>query len=244
MRVQICGTVVVERDGDRIDPGLPGRQGRVLFTYLVVNRHRLVPREELADALWREAEPAAVDARLNPLLSKLRRVFGGDAIEGRAAVRLLLPDASIDLEVALDAIHRAESSVAQHDWKRAWAPSLAALFVSERGFLPGEDAPWIDETRNQLMMVRLRALECYAATELALGGPELAGAVRAGRQLVRLAPLRESGYRSLMQALAGEDNLAEAIHVYGRLCEVLRDQLGVSPSPATRALYEQLLTAT
>jgi hypothetical protein len=28
------------------------------------------------------------------------------------------------------------------------------------------------------------------------------------------------------------------------LAGAVRDQLGVSPSPATRALYEQLLTAT
>ena len=69
-------------------------------------------------------------------------------------------------------------------------------------------------------------------------------AVRAGRQLTRLAPLRESGYRYLMQALAAQDNLAEALGVYGQLSECLRDQLGVSPSPATRQLYQQLLAAT
>ena len=100
---------------------------------------------------------------------------------------------------------------------RAWGPALlVALFVAERDFLPGEDAPWIDEIRHQLTVLRLRALECYAATELGIGGTELAGAVRAGRQLVRLAPLRESGYRYLMQALAAQDNLAEALSVYGR----------------------------
>ena len=60
-------------------------------------------------------------------------------------------------------------------------------------------------------MLRLRALECYAAVELGIAGTELAGAERAGRQLVRLAPLRESGYRYLMQALAAQDNLAEAL---------------------------------
>jgi DNA-binding SARP family transcriptional activator len=47
-----------------------------------------------------------------------------------------------------------------------------------------------------------------------------------------------------MQALAAQDNLGEALHVYGQLCDCLRDQLGVSPSPATRELYERLLAAT
>ena len=244
VRIQICGPLAVECDGQRLDAMLPGRQGRLLFTYLVVNRHRQIPRDELAEALWREPDPAAVDTRLNPLLSKLRRVFGAGAVDGRSTIRLCLADAWVDLEAAAEAIHRAESSIAQQGWARAWGPALTALFVAERGFLPGEDAPWIDEIRNQLTVLHLRALECYAAAGLGLGGTELDAAVRAGRQLIRLAPLRESGYRYLMRAFAAQDNLAEALNIYSLLCECLRDQLGVSPSPATRALYEQLLGAT
>jgi len=244
IRIQICGPLAVEVDGQRLESRLPGRQGRLLLTYLVVNRHRQVPRDELAEALWREPDPAAVDTRLNPLLSKLRRVFGADTVDGRSILRLCLPGAWVDLEAAAEAIHRAESSVAQQDWARAWGPALTALFVAERGFLPGEEAPWMDEIRHQLTVLRLRALECYAAAGLGIGGTELAAAVRAGRQLIRLAPLRESGYRCLMRALAPQDNLAEALGVYGQLSECLRDQLGVSPSPATRELHEQLLAAT
>ncbi len=99
LRIQICGALAIERDGRRLEAGLPGRQGRLLFTYLVVNRHRQVPREELAEALWREPDPAAVDTRLNPLLSKLRRALGADAVSGRSTLRLCLPDAWVDLEV-------------------------------------------------------------------------------------------------------------------------------------------------
>jgi SARP family transcriptional regulator, regulator of embCAB operon len=244
VRIQVCGLLVVERDGQRLDALLPGRQGRLLFAYLVVNRHRQVPRDELAEALWREPDPAAVDARLNPLLSKLRRAFGAGTVEGRSTLRLCLPSAWVDLEAAVEAVHRAESAVAQQDWTRAWGPALTALFVAERGFLPGEDAPWIDEIRHQLTVLRLRALECYAVAALGIGGTELAAAVRAGRELIRLAPLRESGYRYLMQALAAQDNLAEALVAYGQLSDCLRDQLGVSPSPATRELYQRLLAAT
>ena len=244
VRIQICGALTVERDGQRLDALLPGRQGRLLFTYLVVNRHRLIPRDEMAEALWREPDPDAVDARLNPLLSKLRKAFGPGTVEGRSALRLCLPDAWVDLEAAAEAAHRAESAVARQDWAHAWGPSLTALFIAERDILPGEDAPWIGAIRNRLTELRLRALECYAATGIGLGGPEIASAVRAGRQLTRLAPLRESGYRYLMRALAAQDNLAEALEVYGQLSECLRDQLGVSPSQATRELYEALLATT
>lgn len=244
VRIQICGPLAIEAEGRRLDAALPGRQGRLLFVFLVVNRHRTISRDELADALWRESDPATVDARLNPLLSKLRRVFGAGAVAGRSTLRLSLPEASVDLESAIVAIHRAESAVARKDWSHAWGPALVALFVAEREFLPGEDGAWINEVREQLSLLRLRALECYAATELGIAGTELNGAVRASRQLVRLAPLRESGHRYLMEALAAQGNVAEALHVYSQLCDTLRDQLGVAPGPATRRLHERLLAAT
>lgn len=244
VRIQICGPIAVERDGERIESLLPGRQGRLLLAYLVANRHRQAPRDELAEALWREPDPTAIDTRLNPLLSKLRRVFGPDAIEGRATVRLCLPDAWVDLEAAVAAAHRAESALAQKEWAEAWGPALTALFVCQRDFLAGEDAPWIDEIRNQLTLLHLRALECYAMAGLGIGGTELAAAVRAGQQLIHLAPLRESGYRHLMEALAAQHNVAEALHVYSELSGFLREQLGASPSPVTRELYARLLAAT
>lgn len=244
LRIQVCGALAIDREGQRLEHRLPGRQGRLLFAYLVVNRHRQVSRDEVAEALWHEPDPAAVDPRLNPLLSKLRGIFGAGAVDGRSAIRLQLPDAWVDVEAAVDAIHRAESAVSRRDWHDAWGPSLTALLVAERDFLPGEEAPWIDETRRQLGEIRVRALETYAAAGLGIGGGELAAAVRASRQLITLAPLRESGYRCLMEALAAQDNLGEAMRVYTELCECLRNELGVSPSPATRELYERLLAAT
>ena len=50
-------------------------------------------------------------------------------------------------------------------------------------------------TREGAPRYRLtRALETYAAAALGTGGTELPAAVRASRQLIRLVPLRESGY--------------------------------------------------
>jgi DNA-binding SARP family transcriptional activator len=203
-----------------------------------------VAREELVEALWPGRRGPGGEVGLNPLLSKLRRVLGAEGVDGRSLLRLRIPEAWVDLEAALEAVHRAESAVAQEDWARSWGPAQVALFVAERGFLRGEDRPWIDEIRDALSDIRVRALECYAAAELGLMGPELAGAVRAARQLVHLAPLRESGYRHLMNALAAQGNCAEALAVYADLCMTLRDELGISPSPETAAVHARLLAAT
>jgi SARP family transcriptional regulator, regulator of embCAB operon len=243
-RIQLCGPTVIERAGERLEGRLPGRQGRLLFAYLVLKRHRLAGRGELVEALWPRHLPTASDTALNALVSKLRKILGPGVLDGRSSLRLQLgEDTQVDVEAAAAAVHRAESQVALGEWKRAWGPSLVALFVAEREFLPGEDAPWIDEQRRQLAEIRLRALEAYAAATLGTGGTELPAAVRAGRELVRLVPLRESGYLLLMRALAGQGNVGEALRVYSNLCDVLRNELGVSPCATTQAAYDLLLRA-
>jgi DNA-binding SARP family transcriptional activator len=178
-KVQLCGKLVVELNGERVEERLPGRQGRALFAFLTVNRNRVLSRDEVAAAIW----PQARDAGLAPLLSKLRRIV---PLEG---IALRLPqEAWVDVESATDAVHRAESAVAQGDFHRAWGPSQVAMFVSRRPFLPGHDAEWIEEVRRSLAAVHLRALETYAQAALGIGGTELAAAVRAGRELTRLEP--------------------------------------------------------
>jgi SARP family transcriptional regulator, regulator of embCAB operon len=44
-----------------------------------------------------------------------------------------------------------------------------------------------------------------------------------------------------MRALAQRGDHAAAVMVYGQLRRVLRDDLGVSPGPATQDLFAQLL---
>ena len=232
---------MVEIDGTRLEHLLPSRQGRVLFAYLVVHHDQSIPRAQIIDALWPTGGPEAADAALSVLLSRLRRPLGPERLDGRGVVRLALDDASIDLDTARESIHSAESAIVQQQWERGWASAQATLFTARRGFLPGEDALWIDEVRRELEELHVRALEAYGAAGLGLGGTELAAARAAGRTLVKLAPLRESGHRLLMRALAAEGNPAEALRAYDELRTLLRDELGVSPSAPTQALYEQLL---
>ena len=59
-----------------------------------------------------------------------------------------------------------------------------------------------------------------------------------------LGVLTHGAHPHLRDAGTAQGNLAEAVNIYGHLSQCLRDQLGVSPSPATQALYERLLGAT
>jgi DNA-binding SARP family transcriptional activator len=240
--VQLCGKLVVVLDGRRLEDELPSRQGRNLFAFLVVRRHSRSSRSQLIDALWPQGAPSGAEASLKSLLSKLRKVLGPEVLGARDDPHLALPGgAYVDIEAAAERLHEAESATAMEDWARAWAPARGALHTATREFLPEVDAPWADEVRRDLEEVRIRALECVAAAGIGLGGPELASAERAGRELVEAAPFRESGYLHLMRALAAEENFAEAIRVHERLRTLLREELGTRPSASVRELYEQLV---
>jgi DNA-binding SARP family transcriptional activator len=238
-RVQVCGRVTAELDGRRIEGELPGRQGRLLFVYLVVNRVRPATRDELAAAVWPEQAPSAAAAGLSALLSKLRRLV---PVEGRSELQLRLPaGAWIDLEAAAEGLHRSEAAVARRDWTAAWGPGRVAQHVAARGFLPGEEAPWIEEQRRRLEEIHARALELVGRACLEIGGSELDTAERSARTLITKAPYRESGHRLLMEALAARGNPAEALLVYEELRRRLRDELGATPGPETQALHRSLL---
>jgi SARP family transcriptional regulator, regulator of embCAB operon len=241
-RVQLCGTFAVELAGRRVNQALPGRQGRLLFAYLTLFRLQPVPRDVLVDALWGGSPPPAAAAALTVLISKLRTAVGPEILRGRTELTVALPEpAYVDVEVAFTALHAAESAFARQDWRKAWAQSLTAQFVCQRRFLPEAELPWADPWRRRLADAHVRALESYGAACLRLGGAELSGAERAARELLELAPLRETGHQLLMEALAARGNVAEALAAYQRLRVLLRESLGVDPCRTVQDTYAQLL---
>jgi DNA-binding SARP family transcriptional activator len=243
-RIQICGRLAVEIKGRSVTELIPRRQGRVLFTFLVLNRNRPASRDELIEVLWPGESPPDADGALSTVMSRLRHGIGMTALVGRGDIRLVLPaDSWVDFEAADEAIHRAESAIAQERWAAAWGPSLVALFVARRGLLQGEEGAWIEPHRRRLDDIHCSALECYTACALGLRGSELHVGERTARELIARAPYRESGHRLLMEVLAERGNIAEALRAYEDLRVLLRDELGATPSPPIQAVHVRLLKA-
>jgi SARP family transcriptional regulator, regulator of embCAB operon len=238
-RIHLCGDLSAEIEGRRIETRLRGRQGRLLFGYLVLNRVRRVRRDELLGAVWEDRAPSSPEAALSALLSKLRQLV---AVEGRTDVRLVLPkDAWVDVEAVAEALHRAEGAVARSDWTSAWGPARVVQHIAARELMQGEASSWLDEKRLRLQAAYERSLELVAETCLEIGGSELDTAERAAHALVKVAPFRDSGYRWLMLVHERRGNRAEALRVYDDLRRLLRDELGTSPAPATQELHRSLL---
>lgn len=244
-RIQLCGRLVAQMAGDRIEGALPGPKGRLLFAYLVLNRGRPRSRDQLMIAVYGDDASPEQSSSLSVLLSKLRAAVGSGVLAGRSEIELVLPrDAFVDVEAALEGIHRAESHAARGEWAEAWGPAGVAYHVASRPLLRGDDLPWLDEWRRRLDDIRLRGLECLAAARLELGGPTLTQAEACARQLIELAPYRETGHRILMEALERRGNVAEALLAYEHLRLVLCEELGVEPSSTVQQVYRRLLGET
>jgi YVTN family beta-propeller protein len=248
LKISLVGRVSMSADGVLVDEDrLPGRQGRLVFAYLVSEQGRAVPRDELADVIWGEAPPARWEKALGVIASKLRVLLSECGVDGAKALtsafgcyRLELPEESwVDLVAAVRAADAAETARAAGRAVEAKAEARQAASIAGLSLLPGEDGTWVEAKRRELADVHLRALECLA--EVCLESGESSEAARWARELIELEPFRESGHRRLMRAHVAAGNSAEALRAYERCRRLLADELGAYPSPETESIYRDLL---
>jgi peptide/nickel transport system substrate-binding protein len=250
LRVFLAGRVAIEAGGTVLDEGrLAGRQGRLVFAYLVSEQGRPVPRDQLAEALWGPTPPATWDKALTVIASKLRRALTDAGVDGATALtsafgcyRLDLPEGTwVDLSAATDAAEAAERALAAGDLEAARADGSLAASLVRPPFLPGDDGGWVEQKRREIGDLHIRALRVLGDTSLCLG--DAAAAAKWAEQAIALEPFRESGYRRLMEAHAAAGNRAEALQVYERCRRLLAEELGAYPSPETESIYRELLAA-
>lgn len=218
-----------------------------MWAYLVLNRRRPISRDELVDVLWGDDIPDTWDTTINALASRLRKLLRrlplpADQLGIRGEVGryvLHLPAGTfIDYERARSAIHATETLLRQGAYDASLAEARVALEIATRSFLTGEEAPWIVGERRLLRDIELRALEATVEAELARGNPD--SAEREGRELIRLDPLRESGYRMLMRALAAGGNTAQIPLVMAQCREALAEYAAMTPGAETERVFEQM----
>jgi len=240
--LELGSSLVLERD-------LAGRQGRLAFAFLAAEWHRPVSREELTSVVWPDEQPREIDVALSAILSKLRAALkkvglaGSDSIEVRSGtIQMRLPaDTWIDIAHAANSIDEAEGALRAGDTRRAWGDANVAVIISRRPFLADEDAPWIEARRAKLRALVVRGLQALSQICAMNGEPALA--VQHAAEVIELEPFRETGYRHLMRLHAQMGNRAEALRVFGKCRELLREELGADPSQETEAAFLEILRA-
>jgi YVTN family beta-propeller protein len=246
LKVFLTGRVAAEANGHVLDEArFPGRQGRLLFAYLVAARSRPVPRDELADAIWGESPPASWEKALTVIASKLRGLVAEDGItltNAFGCYRLDLPEGTwVDLFAAASGVQDAEEALAAGELDQARAAAESSESLARRPFLAGEDGTWVEHKRRDLADIRERALNVLADACLRSGAAREAATW--AEELIALSPFREAGYRRLMDAHVVAGNRAEALRVYEQCRQLLAEELGAYPSPETDSIYRALLEA-
>lgn len=246
--VSLVGRIAVRAAGTALDErALPGRQPRLAFALLLLERHRAVTRDELAENLWVTRRPETWETAIRGVVSRVRGFVVTSGLGGQEALRTqlgsyrfeLADPVEVDVEVATAALRRAERALESDDPRRAAEEAGSARGVLVRPFLPGIEGPWVEDRRRELHLCVLRSLELLAEARISLG--EHGFAVRAAEDAIALDGLRESAHRSLVRALAGSGNGAAAVRAYERCRRLLAEELGVDPSPETQRLQHELL---
>jgi DNA-binding SARP family transcriptional activator len=199
-RIQLCGTLIVEIAGRRVDHLLPGRKGRQLFACLLIGRDRPISRDELIDAVWPDDSPADPDGTLSTLLTRLRSAVGRELIQGRGELLLDLGDGAwVDWDVAHNSVGESERLLVDGDARGALEVACAGLEIARQPLLAGISTPWLEDHRRDLVEACAALLETAARAALRLGRDHLPVAERSARELIEREPYRESAYGLLME---------------------------------------------
>ena len=214
------------------------RPAAVLKLLALEPSHRL-HREQLADLLWPEHDPAAGAANLRKAIF-LARAALDDVAEGGAGhlasvgelVRLLGDGLSIDVE-------RFRTSLAAARRERDPAAYVAALALYRGELLP-EDRydEWASVLREELAAEYGSGLAELAALQETAG--DLAAALESARRLVAADPLREEGHVAVIRLLGLSGHRSEALQHYGLLARLLDEELGTEPAAETQRLHEEI----
>jgi DNA-binding SARP family transcriptional activator len=240
LRVELFDGFRVTVDGHAVDEAAwRRRKPAALIKLLALAPSHRLHREAIMDALWPDLDPDAAGANLRKALHHARRALdesmpSSGALLASDADQVVLAPGALWLDVEQ---FRAELASA----RRGSDPTFYRQAIERvgAGLLP-EDRfeDWASGPREELQRDCLAALEELARLLEANG--ELDAAVEVARQHIVADQLREEGHAALIRLCALAGRRAEALRGYERLTELLRDELGAEPSPATQQLYEEI----
>jgi len=214
----------------RVVPVTIGSQRLIAFLAL---HDRLLPRTYIAGVLWPEVPTSRANANLRAGLWRLPAPCR--LVVDQSAHHLRLADITVDLRDATALAQRLLDRT-QH-CAEGDLGSAARMDLSSELLPTWYDDDWVLVERERFHQLRLHALEALC-TRLITGG-RYGEAIDAGLAAVTAEPLRESAHRVLIKAHLAEGNQGEADRQYQLCRRLLRDELGVEPSNALRALVSK-----
>jgi DNA-binding SARP family transcriptional activator len=244
LRFSVLGALSVTVGGRELSLGPPKQ--RLVLAMLLCRPGAVVSVRTLTEAVWEDEPPRAARKNLQLYVCALRRILA--AADGTD--RILLCPGGYRLQVAEDeldslrfaALARAgREAAADGDTRRAMQ-LLGQARRLWRGS-PLSELSGSGPVRAEAERLSARHLAvCEDWAEAALGAGRTREVVEATGDLVERHPLRERLRAARMTALYRSGRQAEALDSYDQLRQLLAHALGLSPSPALKALYRSLLS--
>lgn len=226
------------------------RGGRVAFSsqrsknllfILALERGRALAREKLFDMLWPEAPPARPRRALNNEVWRLRKSFAASGVDVHELIvsdsetLTLKEDSTLDIDLhafedAADRAHENGPGAPQH------AVQAEQLYRGE--LLAGVYEDWCLGPREACSARFIDTMERLLEIHLSRGGWR--EAIRVGKRILEEDRLLEHIHRQIMRCYAHLGDRASAARQFENLRQNLRDELNVSPSPETAALFDAL----
>lgn len=234
----MLGPVRAAADGGRA-VGLGGPKQRLVLALLIVRIGRVVSVDELVDGIWGERASAGSRSTLQTYMSNLRAITNGLVEHEGGGYRLDARSSEVDALFFEEAVVAARSAVDIRPWEAASSLRNALAMWEGRPYADVPATCPIDAEARRLNELRLCAIEDRVEAELLLGRhrdvmPELE--VLAGEY-----PLSERLHGHHMVALYRSGRQSDALRLYDRARALLREELGVDPTPELQELQLRIL---
>lgn len=245
----VLGTLKVTHGDQDCTPTPP--KMRSVLALLLLSPNRVVPMDSLIEELWAAAPPPSALTTVQTYIYHLRRVFAAKEMDPPGRPLLVTKHPGYLFRIDLDQVdaERFEGLVRRgRKLLEADQPAAAATVLEEAlGMWTGPALA--DVLCGDLLQAhaihleerRINAIELRIEADIKLGRHrELVAELKS---LVRSHPLNEWFHSQLIHVLSYSGRRGEALQAYQNLRTILRNELGVDPSPAMQRLQNQLLSA-
>src|SRR6516165_2623605 len=242
LRVALLGEQAITRDGAGVQ--VRSSRGVALVAFLVVHAGVPQARERIAGLFWPESTDAQALTNLRRELHHLRQVLAEEPSLVVTSRDLCWQDTEtcrVDVRVFDVERKAALDAAAAGDGEEVLVHAAKAIGEYRGGFLPGAYEDWLLEARSELE--RWYVEVCDLLCQVRAGRGDVAGAADAARRRIRVRPLEEGGYRTLMQLQADLGDRAGAVSTFHHCASVLERELGIVPDRATRQVFRRVLAA-
>src|SRR6516162_6305523 len=242
LHVSLLGEQAITRDGTSAQAR--SSRGVALVAFLVVHAGVPQSRERIAGLFWPESTDGQALTNLRRELHHLRQVLAEEPSLVVTSRDLCWQDTEtcrVDVRVFDRERKAALDSAAAGDDEGVLVHAAKAMGEYRGGFLPGAYEDWLLEARSELE--RWYVEVCDLLCQVRAGRGDVAGAADAARRRIRVRPLEEGGYRTLMQLQADLGDRAGAVSTFHHCASVLERELGIVPDRATRQVFRRLMAA-